>query len=258
MTNYLLLAFCCLSLVCGLLVIISKNPIHSILYLILVFCNVTFVMIILNVEFIAITFLIVYVGAIAVLFLFVVMMLNIKILELDEVFWKYIPVGLIISSVFLLQIFYYVFSFDITELFGLFFKDDLYYLKKLDFFYTFPNFNNFSQAIMSHYAERAGFHGVEVTPSLISMYKYTGFIVMSKVDYWGMPANFTFELTNTEMLGWLVYTYTFFVFLVIGLILLVAMVGSIVLVLNQNINIKRQLIFRQTLRDLNSSVVLKK
>jgi len=52
----------------------------------LVFCNVTFVLIILGVEFIAIIFLIVYVGAIAVLFLFVVMMLNIKILELDEVF----------------------------------------------------------------------------------------------------------------------------------------------------------------------------
>jgi NADH:ubiquinone oxidoreductase subunit 6 (subunit J) len=68
------------------MIIVSKNPIHSILYLILVFCNITFVLIILGVEFIAIIFLIVYVGAIAVLFLFVVMMLNIKILELDEVF----------------------------------------------------------------------------------------------------------------------------------------------------------------------------
>lgn len=84
--NYLLFTFCLLALICSVLVVVSKNPIHSILYLILVFCNVTFVLIILGVEFIAITFLIVYVGAIAVLFLFVVMMLNIKILELDEVF----------------------------------------------------------------------------------------------------------------------------------------------------------------------------
>jgi len=65
------------------------------------------------------------------------------------------------------------------------------------------------------------------------------------------------ELTNTELLGWVVYTYTFFIFLVISLILLVSMVGSIILVLNQNVNIKRQLIFRQTLRDLKSSVSLK-
>jgi hypothetical protein len=68
---------------------------------------------------------------------------------------------------------------------------------------------------------------------------------------------FSTEFTNTELLGWIVYTYTFFIFVVVGLILLLAMVGSIVLVLNQNINVKRQLIFNQTLRDLKSSVVLK-
>jgi hypothetical protein len=66
------------------------------------------------------------------------------------------------------------------------------------------------------------------------------------------------ELTNTEILGWLIYTYTFFIFLVVSLILLVSMIGSIILVLNQNVNIKRQLIFRQTLRDLKSSVILKR
>jgi len=72
-----------------------------------------------------------------------------------------------------------------------------------------------------------------------------------------LSLNLVNEITNTELLGWLVYTYTFFIFLVISLILLVAMVGSIILVLNQNINVKRQLIFRQTLRNLKSSVSLK-
>lgn len=234
--NYLLLAFCCLSIICSLMIVISKNPIHSILFLILVFCNVTFIMIILNVEFIAITFLIVYVGAIAVLFLFVVMMLNIKILELDEVFWKYIPVGLVISSIFLLQIFYYVFSFSISEVFSLFFFDGYYSVKKLNLLYS----------------QR------ENLDALVVVSKTIDCLAMVKPDYCGVNSSFVFELTNTEMLGWVVYTYTFFVFLVIGLILLVAMVGSIVLVLNQNINIKRQLIFRQTLRNLNSSVILKK
>jgi NADH:ubiquinone oxidoreductase subunit 6 (subunit J) len=88
----------------------------------------------LGVEFIAIIFLIVYVGAIAVLFLFVVMMLNIKILELDEVFWKYIPVGLSISSIFLLQIFFVIFKFDFTDLVDLFFYNGFWSLKALTFF----------------------------------------------------------------------------------------------------------------------------
>ena len=82
----LLVIFGLLALLCSFLLIVSRNPIHSILYLILVFCNVSFIFIILNIEFIALTFLIVYVGAISVLFLFVIMMLNIKIIELDEVF----------------------------------------------------------------------------------------------------------------------------------------------------------------------------
>jgi len=129
--NYLLFAFCLLALTCSVLVVVSKNPIHSILYLILVFCNVTFVLIILGVEFIAITFLIVYVGAIAVLFLFVVMMLNIKILELDEVFWKYIPIGLAISSIFLFQLFFLVFNFRIGEIYNIFFGGDLMLMKKV-------------------------------------------------------------------------------------------------------------------------------
>lgn len=66
------------------MVIASKNPIHSVVFLILVFCNATGLLLLLKIEFIAMMFLIIYVGAIAVLFLFVVMMLNIKINELNE------------------------------------------------------------------------------------------------------------------------------------------------------------------------------
>jgi NADH:ubiquinone oxidoreductase subunit 6 (subunit J) len=87
MTPFLFaLIFCSFAVLFSILIVSSKNPIHSILYLILVFCNVSFVFILLDIEFIAIIFLIVYVGAIAVLFLFVVMMLNIKIVELSGVF----------------------------------------------------------------------------------------------------------------------------------------------------------------------------
>ena len=66
------------------MVIVSRNPIHSVIFLILVSCNAAGLLILLKIEFIAMMFLIIYVGAIAVLFLFVVMMLNIKINELSE------------------------------------------------------------------------------------------------------------------------------------------------------------------------------
>ena len=68
-----------LALTAGIGVIISKNPIHSVIFLILVFCNATGLLLLFKIELLAMMFIIIYVGAIAVLFLFVVMMLNIKI-----------------------------------------------------------------------------------------------------------------------------------------------------------------------------------
>jgi len=87
------------------MVISSKNPIHSILSLILVFCNVAGLLILLEVEFLAMMFLVVYVGAIAILFLFVVMMLNIKLVELQENVVRYLPIGSLIGFIFLIEVF---------------------------------------------------------------------------------------------------------------------------------------------------------
>ena len=78
---YLFSTLCILS---GIMVIRSKNPVHSVLFLILVFCNASGLLILLGLDFFAMVFLVVYVGAIAVLFLFVVMMLNIKLVEINE------------------------------------------------------------------------------------------------------------------------------------------------------------------------------
>jgi NADH-quinone oxidoreductase subunit J len=63
----------------SIFVLISENPVHSVLFLILTFCNASAILLLLNVEFLGLIFIIIYVGAIAVLFLFVVMMLNVKI-----------------------------------------------------------------------------------------------------------------------------------------------------------------------------------
>jgi len=108
--------FSSISLISATLVITSRNPIHSVLFLILVFCNATGLLLLLQVEFLAMLFLMVYVGAIAVLFLFVVMMLNIRLAELNESVLRYLPVGGFIGLIFLCEVFLLVES-DLTPLY---------------------------------------------------------------------------------------------------------------------------------------------
>ena len=90
--EFLFFLFSSIILTGGLVVITARNPIHSVLFMMLVFINVVFLLLFLEVEFLSLTFVIVYVGAVAVLFLFVVMMLNIKITELTEIV-HYLPIG---------------------------------------------------------------------------------------------------------------------------------------------------------------------
>jgi len=96
--------FASMTLTSGVLVIGSKNPIHSILFLVLVFFNASGLLLLLKAEFLAMIFLVVYVGAIAVLFLFVVMMLNIKLTELTENTLQYFPIGGIVGLIFLMEV----------------------------------------------------------------------------------------------------------------------------------------------------------
>ena len=86
-------------------VISAKNPVHSILFLILVFLNTALLLISLGIDFLGIFIIIVYVGAIAILFLFVVMMLNIKLTELNDNIYKYLPIGFFFGLLFLFSFF---------------------------------------------------------------------------------------------------------------------------------------------------------
>ena len=82
--------FASIALISAGLVIRAKNPVHSVLFLILVFCNASGLLVLLGLDFFAMILLVVYVGAIAVLFLFVVMMLNIKVAEIHENVLRYL------------------------------------------------------------------------------------------------------------------------------------------------------------------------
>ena len=99
---YLLAGICIASAV---MVISARNPVHSVLYLILAFFNGAGMFILAGAEFLAMVLVVVYVGAVAVLFLFVVMMLDIDLAAVREGFLKYLPVGALVGLVLLVELF---------------------------------------------------------------------------------------------------------------------------------------------------------
>ena len=88
----------------GLMTVVSRNPVHSVLWLILAFLSSAGLFVTLGAEFVAMLLIIVYVGAVAVLFLFVVMMLDVDFAELKAEMTKYLPLGLLIGVVVLMQL----------------------------------------------------------------------------------------------------------------------------------------------------------
>jgi len=101
---FLFYFFTGLILISATMVISVKNPVHSVLFLILTFISAAGLLFLLEIEFISLIFIVVYVGAIAVLFLFVVMMLDIKITDLNRNFLKYFPIGSFLGFAFLIEI----------------------------------------------------------------------------------------------------------------------------------------------------------
>ncbi|WP_439149690.1 NADH-quinone oxidoreductase subunit J [Sulfitobacter sp.] len=87
----------------GLFTVISRNPVHSVLWLILSFLSAAGLFVLLNAEFVAMLLIIVYVGAVAVLFLFVVMMLDVDFAELKAEMARYMPLALLIGLIILMQ-----------------------------------------------------------------------------------------------------------------------------------------------------------
>ena len=97
-------AFSTVTIGSGLLLTLSRNPVHSVLWLILAFLSSAGLFVLLGAEFVAMLLIIVYVGAVAVLFLFVVMMLDIDFAELKGEMAKYMPLGMLVAVVIIMQL----------------------------------------------------------------------------------------------------------------------------------------------------------
>ncbi len=100
--------FSFVAIAAGVMVVAARNPVHSVLFLILAFFNSAGLFVLMGAEFIAFILVIVYVGAVAVLFLFVVMMLDVNFVALRHGFLQYLPVGALVGLILLVEILFVV------------------------------------------------------------------------------------------------------------------------------------------------------
>jgi NADH-quinone oxidoreductase subunit J len=120
--SFLFYVFSSIAIVSALMVIFAQNPVHSILFLILTFCNASFILILIGAEFLGLIFIMVYVGAIAVLFLFVVMMLDIRRRSNEKSLYRDIFLTIVVGFVFIFEMFvmlensYTLFDSILTEI----------------------------------------------------------------------------------------------------------------------------------------------
>src|SRR5580698_10596736 len=96
--------FSAILIACAIMVIAAKNPVHSVLFLILAFFNAAGLFVLLGAEFLAMILVVVYVGAVAVLFLFVVMMLDVDFAELKKGAMQYLPFGALVGLVLVAEL----------------------------------------------------------------------------------------------------------------------------------------------------------
>ena len=187
--------FSLIAIVSAIMVIASKNTVHSVFFLILDFISISCLFIMIGAEFLGMIMLIVYVGAVAVLFLFVVMMLNVAqqndVLFQTPTRYSHLPIGLIISLVIF---------FELIIVVG----------------------------------------GWKYKPDLLSV----------------NSINIDPNITNTHLIGNILYTEYIHLFQLSGMILLVAMVGAIVLTFEKRSGIKRQSYIEQISREKTSGVSL--
>lgn len=194
MDFFFLVYFQFIILVFSLFTVIVRNPVYSIFYLILVFLNSSCLILLLGLEFLALLFLIVYLGAIVVLFIFVIMMVNVKILEINIKIWSQLYTVIFILSVFLM-------IFSTTFLY-------------FEFYVTHENLY------------------------LLADWSTVFFVHL-----------------NVRVLGFFLFTYFSYSFILLALILLLAMVGAITMVIHPLLLSKKQYLYRQVNRSVLNSII---
>lgn len=193
MKNISLILLMCGTLISGLFTITSSNPVVSLIFLISVFVNASIYLIITGVNFIGLAYIIIYVGAIAVLFLFVIMMLNIKlseIVETEKQYTKNIPLALAIGFIF------------------------IYTLSNILVFEFFSDLN---------LQENTSLIFIK-TSELLELFSLSNTSIQSDLQL--------IDITQIKILGYIIYTYSSILLIALGIILLLAMFATILISIN--------------------------
>ena len=107
--------FASITVMAGMGGVVARNPVHAALFLVLAFCSAAGVWMLLEAEFLAITLVLVYVGAVMVLFLFVVMMLDINLVKLREGFWRWFPFGALLAGLMVFEMIWVLGSRQVAD-----------------------------------------------------------------------------------------------------------------------------------------------
>ena len=199
------------SLLSGILTITAKNPVISVIFLICTFVQAAGYLILIGIQFLGLSYIVIYVGAIAVLFLFVIMMINIKltdILETGNQYTKNLPMAIIIGSLFLFIIFTIIplNLFNIPSL-------SISFLNNLNL--LFLNINSI------------------ISELPINSYQLTNFISQSN-GWLSQTDLYLINFLQIEVLGLTLYTYSSILLLLLSFILLLAMYATIVISSDNN------------------------
>ena len=205
-SNFLLDLLALGAIVSAILVITSKNPVISVLFLISVFVYSACYLLVLGVGFVGLSYLIIYVGAITVLFLFVIMMINIKLVDLLDVGTEYtqnLPLGLIITGLFfyeMLTITPINLNFDTIASLPFWILNEINSLLLIE---------NNSDYVIIDFLNQAK---ISILPSIENLSDLS-----------------LYSFLQIEMLGQTLYTYHFILLIIMGIILFLAMFGPIIL-----------------------------
>jgi NADH-ubiquinone oxidoreductase chain 6 len=198
------------AILCGILVIISKNPIVSVLFLIGLFLSISSYLIILGLNFIGLSYLLVYVGAVSILFLFILMLINVRISELLSNTSNSIPLAIIITISFNYPV-YQILPYSIAAFNSYTVNlnntlNDIWYNNYSDYLNKFFNFNETYAAL------------------------YSGEISFVSSKMWDSNLSETNHITS---IGNIMYTGYSIWLIITSIILLLAMVGAIVITIKQ-------------------------
>ena len=199
--------FALISILCGILVIISKNPVISVLFLIGLFCGVSCYLLVLGLNFIALSYLLVYVGAVSILFIFILMLINVRISELLSYTSNSIPLAVLIAISFNTTIYEILPYFIITSI-------NSYIFKLMTFMSDISpmiSTNIINNNILKIFSDR-----VEI-------------VFVTSKTWEGALA----ETTHIASVGNILYTSYLIWLILTSLILLLAMVGAIVITIKQ-------------------------